>query len=68
MTTTIPQTPEFSEVRARRRRENEIREWFAVACECIRERDRAGLLIAARELAALGVGFPANFLDAEVRR
>lgn len=65
MTTTTQ--PESSKVRERRREEDEVREWFAIACECIREHDREGLVIAARELATLGVGFPANFLDREVQ-
>ncbi len=51
-----------------RRTEEEVREWFAIACDCIRNRDREGLRVAARELAERGVGFPANILDGEVRR
>lgn len=52
----------------RKKREEEVREWFAIACDCIRNRDREGLRVASRELAERGVGFPANFLDPVARR
>jgi hypothetical protein len=54
---------------ARQTREDEVREWFAVACDSIRHRDREGLRFAAHELANRGVNFTftADFLDREVR-
>jgi hypothetical protein len=50
------------------RTEREVREWFAIACDCISNQDRESLRVAARELAERGVGFTANFLDRGTER
>lgn len=65
MTLTLDPTTERA--KARKKHEDEVRAWFQVLCDCIRNRDREGLRVAARELADRGVGFPAENFLREVR-